>query len=116
MIPGTYNIDIFKGDTYHGPLITLPSLEPFGGPADLTTATITAEIRVHPLSAETLATFTVDVVDGAARQIRLILPPAITAALSPPEAVWDLQVTQGSSGWVGTPLAGKVAVHEEVTR
>lgn len=114
MIPGQYSLTVYQGDSYYGPLITLPDLSSFGGPSDLTTATVTAQIRQKVTSAETLAEFTVDVVDDEASQLRLKLDPADTAAITAKEGVWDLQVEEGE--WIGTPLAGKVTFVKEVTR
>lgn len=114
MIPGNYDIQIYQGDSYYGPLITLPDLSSFGGPADLTTATVTAQIRKKATSTDVLAEFEVDVVDDEASQLRLKLSPAETAAITAEEGVWDLQVEEGE--WTGTPLAGAVTFSKEVTR
>lgn len=114
MIPGSYDIQIYQGDVYYGPLITLPDLSSFGGPADLSTATVSAQIRQKVSSADTLAEFEVDYVDRAENQLRLTLSATDTAAITAKEGVWDLQVEQDD--WVGTPLAGKVTFTQEVTR
>lgn len=114
MIPGEYDITIYQGDTYYGPLITLPNLSGFGGPADLTTATVTAQIRAKEADAEPLASFTVVVIDDEARQVRLTLTPEDTAALTVKKGVWDLQVAEGT--WIGTPLRGAVEIRKQVTR
>lgn len=115
MIPGQYAIQVYQGDSYYGPLVTLPSLVPFGGPADLTGSTLAAQIRESKEEdAVVLATFAVNVVDASARQIRLTLTPLQTSTLASGD--WDLEVTHTSSGWKGTPLAGKVTVIPEVTR
>ncbi len=46
MIPGKYDIEIYQGDSF-GPLrLTLPSLASFGGPSDLTNATVAAHRSV----------------------------------------------------------------------
>jgi hypothetical protein len=114
MIPGRYDLKIYRGDTYYGPLITLPDLSPFGGPVDLTTATVTAQVRENEDAAGALAEFAVSMIDPALRQIRLRLTPTQTAAIAVDKTVWDMQVSD--SGWVGTPLAGKVKAAGEVTR
>lgn len=114
MIPGEYDITIYQGDTYYGPLITLPDLSGFGGPSDLTTATVTAQVRNKETDTDALAEFTVEVVDDVAREIRLMLSHEDTAALSVKKGVWDLQVAEGT--WIGTVLKGQVAILLEVTR
>lgn len=115
MTPGRYDVRIYKGDSYHGPLITLPSLEPFGGPVDLTGATGAAQIRASEEATDVLAQFAVIIENATLRQLRLTLTPAQTTALTIEEAVWDLQIAT-PGGWVGTPLAGRVKVMGEVTR
>lgn len=114
MIPGTYDISLYQGDSYYGPLITLPDLSGFGGPVDLTTATVTAQIRAKETAPDALATFGVDVVDAGARQIRLTLDAEDTAALVAKKGVWDLQVAEDP--WIGTVLKGAVTISREVTR
>lgn len=114
MIPGVYDIDIYIGDTYYGPLITLPDLSGFGGPSSLAASVLSAQIRKKVSSAEPLVAFDVEKVNAGARQIRLKLDPADTATLTAREGVWDLQITEGA--WVGTPLSGSVTFHKEVTR
>ena len=113
MIPATYDIELYAGDTYYGPLITLPDLSPFGGPADLTGATVTASLR-RTVGTEESEDFTVTIVDASARTLRLTLTPTQTAALGFDSGVWDLQVST-AGGWKGTPLAGSVSVTAEVT-
>lgn len=113
MIPGTYDISIYRGDSYYGPLITLPDLSPFGGPSDLTTAIVTAQIRAAEGATEPLVSFDVEVVDDTTRQVRLTLD-AVDTVIANKKGVWDLQVED--SGWVGTPLKGAVTFSGQVTR
>lgn len=114
MIPGEYDIVIYQGDTYYGPLVTLPDLSGFGGPADLTTATVTAQLRAKEADIDPLASFTVLIVDAALRKVRLTLSTAQTTALTVKKGVWDLQVAEGT--WIGTPLRGAVEIRKQVTR
>lgn len=114
MIPGEYDITIYQGDTYYGPLITLPNLSGFGGPADLTMATVTAQLRAKEADTVALADFAVEVVDDVERQVRLTLTPEDTAALTVKKGVWDLQVEEET--WIGTPLRGAVEIRKQVTR
>lgn len=114
MIPGEYDIEIYQGDTYYGPVITLPNLSGLGGPADLTTAVVTAQVRTKETAPDALAEFEVEGVDDVARQVRLTLSHEDTAALTVKKGVWDLQVEEGT--WVGTVLKGQVVIAREVTR
>lgn len=114
MIPGPYPLEIYQGDTFYGPLITLPDLASFGGPSDLTAATIAAQIREKETDLDTLASFTIDVIDEEDRILRITLDPEDTAGITVKKAVWDLQITQEE--WVGTPLRGRVTFMKEVTR
>lgn len=120
MKPGRYDIELYDGDSYRGPLIVLPDLTPFGGPPDLTAATVRAQIRASA-EAEVAFPFAVEPVNLAARQIRL----ALTApeALAAPAGVWDLQVSQTMAvaggpthEFVGTVLSGRVEKTRQVTR
>ena len=114
-----YHLEVYRGDTWMGPEIVLPDLSPFGGPSDLSTAALTARIRSHPDGA-LLATMTVDVLDPAARRLRLRLTSEQTANLQ--SGVWDLAVRQTIADainptreFVGTVLRGEVAVTRDVS-
>ncbi len=115
MIPGQLDIQLYKGDSYFGPLITLPSLVGFGGPSDLVGATVTAQIRAREADETPLAEFTMVVVSAAERTVRCTLPPADTASIAAKTGVWDLQI-EAPDGWIGTLLRGKVEFTKEVTR
>lgn len=119
MIPGTLDIEIYQGDSW-GPLrLTLPSLVPFGGPADLSAAsgvTVAAQVRPRAGSSTLLAAMTATVTDAALRKVELTMPPEATAPLKKTGGEWDLEVRKTGSGagkW--TPLAGKATVKVGVT-
>ncbi len=112
MIPGRYDIEVYDGDSYRGPLIVLPSLAPFGGPSDLTAATVAAQVRPSADATDSDA-LTVDIQNPATRELRLTLTAAEVLGL-PSSGVWDLQVTQDP--FVGTVLAGKFKKLKQVTR
>ena len=114
MKPAKYDIEIYRGDTYYGPVITLPSLTPFGGPSDLVDATVKAQVRASGSNGSLLGEFIVQPVDLAARKFRLILNPSVTQTITEREGVWDLEVVDGA--WVGTPLAGIATISGQVTR
>lgn len=111
MIPGTYNIEIYQGDTFYVPLITIGSLASYGGPSDLTNSTVTA--RVYRKG----QTFEIDVtpVDLGAGEISLSMEPDVTETIPKAEGGegrWDLEVEE--DGWVGTPLKGAAYIYAEV--
>lgn len=112
MIPGEYDLELYDGDSYLGPLLVLPDLSPFGGPSTLVGATVKAEVRAS-FDEDLAHPFAVSVIDSALRQLRLALTPSQVLAL-PGRGVWDLQVTQGE--FAGTVLAGKVKKRKQVTR
>ena len=116
MKPGAYEtpLTIYQGDTFRGPLFTLPDLSSHGGPHDLVGATVTAQVRAKEVDTTAIATFRVEVVDAAARQVRLWLTPEQTAPITAKKGVWDVQVS--ADGWVGTPLRGFAEFPREVTR
>lgn len=120
MIPVSYALSgdeaIYQGDTYRGPLITLPDLSSVGGPEDLSgSAVVSAQIR--DASGDLVGSFDVDVEDDVARQVRPTMSPENTANVPATTVAaplyWDLQVVDGS--WVGTILKGKVKVTGQVT-
>jgi hypothetical protein len=116
VIPATYDIELYAGDTYYGPLITFPDLSPFGGPPTFESSAgveVEASLR-RTKGTESSVPFTVEVVDEAARQVRLTLPADETEALDFTSGYWDLHVIDGT--WSGTPLAGTVSVVYEVTK
>lgn len=116
MIPPVFDLQIFQGDSFGGGwTVVLPDLTPLGGPADLTTAAVSAQIRAkQDPNSDLYATFDVEVLDAVARQVRPKLAPEQTASIPKKKGYWDLQVEYG--GWVGTVLRGSVEVVPEVTR
>lgn len=112
MIPGEYALVFYGGDSYYGPVMVLPNLTAFGGPANLSASTVRAQLRQQARDTSGVDMI-VEIVDPVARSLRLTLAAADTALL-PRSGVWDLQVTSGA--WVGTVLAGPFTVLREVTR
>lgn len=108
MDSAVYNIRLRKGDTYYGPLITLPDLSTFGGPSTLDEATVTAELRYREESTTPVQTFNVEIVDAAARKLRPRMAANKTGTLVA-DGFWRLRVV--TDEWAGTPLRGKVLVN-----
>jgi hypothetical protein len=117
MIPGKLDLALYRGDTFYGPLITIPSLTSFGGPASISASGVfvKAQIRAKANSPDPIAEFAVTE-PNSDNQVRLKLAPSATAELVGRSAVWDLQVKDTSTNWVGTVLAGTITITGEVTR
>lgn len=107
MIPGTYDLCLYKGDTGRWQFRVWTD-EAKTAPADLTGAVAAAQIRPGPGGAPTdmVCTITVpNIVD-------MVLP----AGSAPPmRGLWDLQITY-ASGDVQTVLSGKVSTQADVTQ
>lgn len=115
MQPGTYDLKVYRGDKYYGPVIPLFSLVPWGGPSNPTIApaTMKAEVKPRKNSSTVIAEFDPVVVDENAMTIRLTMSGEDTNKITR-DAVWDLQVTTTTDGpW--TLLAGKVKTYGQVT-
>lgn len=84
-----------------------------GAPVDLTSATITSQIRRTADSATVTETFTVTKTNAAAGEITLSLSDTETALIKPGAYVYDLQVVIGSTTTTygaGSPLVVKADV------
>lgn len=121
MNPGKFNLTgdraIYQGDTYVKiAQITLPDLTEFDGPADLSSATVTAQVRNE--AQELLGNFDVEIINAATRKIRPTMSPEVSAGLpltdATTSAYWDLQVSEGE--WVGTILRGSVSIVRQETQ
>ena len=110
MIPGVYDLCLYRGDTSRWQF-RLWQDEAKTMPVDLTGATVLAQIRSGPGGA-IQATPTAVIVPP--NLIDMVLSAADSAALGG-GGVWDLQVTY-ASGDVATPLRGRVQVQQDVTR
>lgn len=111
MLPATYDIHIYQGDTWQRWM----TISIAGAPVDVSGYTLAAQVRRKHSDPEILATFAIDLDPQTVGRFQLTLTPTITAALPAKDAVWDLQFTQ-PDGQVFTYLHGKVAVSAEVTR
>lgn len=94
---------IKRGDTYISPVIRLQNLTPYGGPATLEGATLTARMvkasgQSDPVPIEVVP------VDLAARRIRLKILATVTENIPFSSGTWDIHVDTGD--WEGTPLQG----------
>jgi hypothetical protein len=113
-LPGDYPITLYRGDTR---VWTVEFLEDDGSPfaEDLSTGhTFRAQIRATADDASAEATITV--VATSANVLELTLAATAAAALTGSSAVWDLEVTRTSDGFVRTYLTGDVEVDKDVSR
>jgi hypothetical protein len=106
MIPGTYDLCLYKGDTGRWQF-RLWTDEAKTQAADLTGATAKAQIRPGHSGSATNMTCTITTPN--------IIDMALPAGSSPPaRGLWDLEITY-ASGDVQTVLAGKVTTQGDVT-
>lgn len=114
-MPGPYNIQLYVGDTYFGPLVTLPDYSGRGGPSTLDSSVeVTAQVRRPKPPYALLFSLEPEIIDPVERKVRLMLSAEVSSAIEVKSAIWDLQVRQGD--WVRTPLAGTVTMTKEVTK
>jgi hypothetical protein len=109
MMPGTYPLVLYRGDTAHW-RFTLWLDAGKTQPADLTGATAKAEIRDQPAGA------VISALDCTVELPNVVVADltALASGTLPAKGVWDLQMTY-ASGDVVTILAGPVTVTPDVT-
>jgi hypothetical protein len=107
-LPDTVNLRIYGGDDIG---FSISVYDEHGQDADLTGATVRAQIRTTVEAEEVAGEFDPDL-DG--NVIRMHLTNSTTAAL-PRSTVWDCELTD-SSGWVTTLVAGEIDTTPSVTR
>jgi hypothetical protein len=112
MIPGTYDLTVYRGDTYRYQF-TLWLDAGRTQPADLTNAVAKAELRTKAggelLGVMACSITLPNIIDG-------LLVAETTKLLSPKGGVWDLQIAFGDPPTdIKTALAGAVAVIADVT-
>ena len=110
MIPGTYDLSLYRGDTARGRAVLWHDTDKTQ-PWDLTGAIAQATIRDRATGGKfqlaAICTVTLpNIVD--------LMIPATNAATLPASGVWDLQITY-PSGDVHSVLRGKVTVTQDVT-
>jgi hypothetical protein len=110
MMPGSYSLAIYRGDTYAW-RFTLWQDTDRTLAVDLTGIAVKAEIRDRPagtlIQALTLAVTLPNIIDAS-------LTGAQTRQLPSTGGRWDLQLTD-PTGWVSTILAGSVVVTGDIT-
>jgi len=112
MLPGKYDLELYRGDTYRWQF-TLWQDTARTIPVDLTDATAKSELRDRSCSDPVRATATCVVILPNTVEMRL---EATQTADLLNKGVWDLQITRpGSPPDVRTVLAGSVVVTGDVT-
>jgi len=81
---------------------------------DLDASVFTAQIRTSAAATSTIASFSTAVTSAGGGQFYISLSSGTTAALTPQNAVWDVQ--QNLSGSIATLIAGEVRIVQDVTR
>lgn len=109
--PANYPLSVKIGDTE---TVSVTLQDENGNPINITGRTYSAQIREKPSSASSLATFSCSVTNGAQGKFSCTISSAITSALAPVNAVWDLQ--ENNAGVITTLMAGDAIVSRDVTR
>lgn len=109
MQPANYDLSIYHGDSGHW-RFTLTQQD--GTPCDLDCVVAKSQIRDKPGGTALLVTM--DCTITLPNVIDVILTPENSFKLTPKGGAWDLQLTY-PSGEIKTPVAGAVAVTEDVT-
>lgn len=109
MQPGTYNLTLYRGDSYEWDFVCWADAFKTT-PADLTGAIAKAEIRNAPGGATVMELLCV-ITDST---VNVQLPVILWEGWALRTAVWDLQLTY-LDGTVATIVAGSVTVTPDVT-
>lgn len=109
--PAKIDIKVRIGDTE---TFTFNVEDDDGTPINLGASTFQAQIRSSAAATSTIAEFSTAVTSTGGGQFYISLTSGTTSALTPQNAVWDLQQTV--SGVVSTLIAGDVRIVQDVTR
>jgi hypothetical protein len=110
MKPGTFDLDLYRGDSYTWRFV-LWADDAKTQPVDLAGATVAAEARDKPGGLNIVA---FDCVVTPPNIIDVDLTAAMWAGVTVGTKAWDLEVTM-ADGEVRTVVAGKVTVTGDVT-
>ena len=112
MAAGNYDIVIDQGSDF---ALSITIAED-GSAVNLSTHTVSAQLRPTPSSNTLSATFTCVVTDSANGAIKMSLPHATTANISSGKYYYDLEVFNSSANTITRLLQGVARVTQEVTR
>jgi hypothetical protein len=110
-IPATYPLSIRIGDSE---TVTVSLQDDEANPINISGRVYSAQIRAKASSPTALVTFSCSIIDAAGGKFACNVASNVTAALSPANAVWDLQ--EDNNGVITTLLAGPVVIARDVTR
>lgn len=117
MLPVTYDLKIYQGDTYRLPLVLRrndgTSEDPVWVERDLSGHEGLAQIR-NPRGGDLIASFDVEIDTEEQGKVTLVLEASESRKLTR-NAVWDFQTTSDELG-VRTWVRGDVEVHTDVSR
>ncbi len=111
MVPAKQDIKIMRGDTE---VFNITVTDSAGAPVNLTGDVFTSQIRYNRDDSSAAASFTCDIVDALAGEVRLTLSAVTSATLVAGTAYWDLQ--RSDIGVITTIVAGKCTILADVTR
>ena len=113
MGPGKFNPKFVRGDFWDLPL-SLTNVD--GSAFDLTGWTAKSQARAAADDADPVIEFDCTITDEAGGKLDLTADSADTDAIEPGKYVWDVQITQTSTGKIITILSGQMTVVADVTR
>jgi hypothetical protein len=109
-LPVTVHLVLYQGNDF---ALAVEVTEPDGQPADLTGATVLAQIRQAPQAPQVLGEFDPVIEDGGV--IVVHLTAATSEALPPRQNVYDVTMTD-DAGQVTTLIAGNITTRANVSR
>lgn len=112
MPAATYNLTVEQGSDFAIQL----TLSEDGSAKDLTGYSARAQMRQKKTDASEAATFTCTVTNASEGKVKMALPNATTAALTPGIFFYDLELFTGSDASVTRLLEGQATVVAEVTK
>jgi hypothetical protein len=113
MRPGTYGLNLYRGDTYAWKFVLYQDSALPPNPSDLTGVTAKAEIRTAPLGT-LLVTLGVTITQPNIVLVKLTTP--MWMGLNTSTAAWDLQLTYpDTDNTVLTIINGPVSITPDVT-
>ena len=112
MAAGTYNFTIEQGANFTRVL----SLKENDSVMNLTGYSVASQMRASHDSSTVVGTFTGNVTSGSGGQITLLMSNTTTGGIEEGIYVYDVEITNGSSGAITRILQGRVTVTPQVTR
>jgi len=112
MAAGNYDIVIDQGSDFAIQL----EISADGSAVSLTNQSARAQMRPTATSSTLTATFTCAVTSASEGKLKMSLPNATTASISPGKYYWDIELVNSSTSSVTRLLQGVARVTAEVTR